>query len=91
MTGCIIIDVICGSIATLIGAIFTRKLRDKGILALLPPIVSNMVIVPFVLKFAYGFPGSVLWFMVTIGAGEVLSCGVLGYLLLVALKKKRII
>ncbi len=89
LTGCIIIDVVCGSIATLIGAVFTRKFRDKGVLALLPPIVSNTVIVPFVLKFAYGFQGSALWFMATVGAGEVLSCGVLGYLLLVALKKHK--
>ena len=86
-TGCVLIDVIFGSIATLIGAIGTRLLRSKPYLAVLPPILSNAVIVPFVLKYAYGL-GDAWWFMAcTVGAGEVISCGVLGLLLYFSLKK----
>lgn len=81
LTGCIFIDIIFGSIATLIGAIFTRMLRKYKLLPLLPPILSNTIIVPFILKFAYCFEGSYLWFVFSIFAGEFLSCGVLGYLL----------
>ena len=89
LTGCIAVDVVCGSIATLIGAVFTRLLRKNRIAALLPPIASNTLIVPFVLKYAYGFEGSVLYFMATVGAGELLSCGVLGYLLAMAIEKQK--
>ena len=52
LTGGIPVDVVCGSIATLIGAFFTYQLRNKNrFLAPLPPIIANTVIVPFVLRY----------------------------------------
>ena len=57
--------------------------------AALPPIVSNAVIIPLVLKYAYHMEDAV-WFMVlTVGAGEVLAVGVLGGVLLRVLKRYR--
>ncbi|MBE7031624.1 MAG: QueT transporter family protein [Ruminococcaceae bacterium] len=88
LTGSIFIDVIFGSIATLIGAIGTRLLRQHKLLCLTPPILSNTLIIPFVLAFAYKFEGSIFYFMLTVGLGELLSCGVLGYFLAAALKKR---
>lgn len=85
--GGILIDVIFGSIATLIGAFFTYKLRKHPIYALIPPILSNAIIIPPILRFAYGIEGSIWYFAFTVGIGELLSCGVLGYLLYLALKK----
>ncbi len=86
LTGCALPDIIFGSLATLIGAIFTRKLRKFKWLAPMPPIVANAVIVPFVLYFAYGIRP--LWFsFITVTIGEVISCGVLGMLLLFSLQK----
>lgn len=86
MTGCALPDIIFGSLATLIGAIFTRKLRRYKWLAPIPPILSNAVIVPFVLLYAYGIKP--LWFsFVTVTAGEIISCGVLGMILLFSLQK----
>ena len=87
IVGGILIDVIFGSIATLIGAFFTYKLRKYPFYALIPPILSNAIIIPPILKFAYGFEGSVWYFVLTVGIGEFLSCGVLGYFLYLALKK----
>lgn len=87
LVGGILIDVIFGSIATLIGAFFTYKLRKHPIYALIPPILSNAVIIPPILKFAYGFEGSIWFFVLTVGVGELLSCGVVGYLLYLVLKK----
>jgi len=37
----------------------------------------------------YRFNGSVLYFMLTVGIGEILSCGLLGMLLLITLKEYR--
>ena len=90
LTGCAVWDVIFGSIATLLGAIFTYLLRKKNkFLAPIPPILANTIIVPFVLKFIYGFNGALPYFFLTVFIGEVLSCGVLGMLLLIALEKNR--
>lgn len=86
LTGCALPDIIFGSIATLIGAVLTRALRKNKWLAPIPPIVSNAIIVPFVLLYAYGIKP--LWLsFITVTIGEIISCGVLGMLLLFALKK----
>jgi len=84
--GAILPDIVLGSIATLIGASFTYKLRGKSpFLAPLPPILANMVIVPFVLRFGYGVPLPIPFMMLTVGAGEIVSCGILGLTLYYAL------
>ncbi|MBO4338040.1 MAG: QueT transporter family protein [Lachnospiraceae bacterium] len=82
LTGCALWDIIFGSIATLIGAAGTYLLRKRNpILATIPPIVSNMVIVPFVLRYVYSAPGSIAFFMFTVGIGELISCMFLGLIL----------
>jgi uncharacterized membrane protein len=80
-------DIVFGSLATLIGAYGTWKLRTKKWAACLPPIISNALIVPFVLRFAYGSTDLIPWMMVTVGAGEVLAVGVCGNILRKALER----
>lgn len=81
-------DIIFGSLATLIGAALTYMLRHhKKYIAILPPILSNVVIVPFILRFAYGVLLPIPFMMLTVGIGEALSCGVLGLLLYSVLSK----
>jgi len=88
ITGCIAWDIVIGPIATLIGALGTFALRKKHpVLATLPPIISNTLIVPFILSYAYKFDGSVFYFMATVCIGEVISCGFFGYGLYLLLKK----
>jgi len=81
--GAILPDIIFGSIATLIGAVFTRS----KYLAPLPPVVANTIIVPFVLKYAYAVPLPIPFMMLTVGVGEVISAGVIGLILYEALYK----
>lgn len=78
-------DVIFGSLATLIGCIGTYALREHRILCSLPPVISNALIIPFVLKFAYGLPDMIPYMMLTVGAGEVITCVIFGEILLNAL------
>ena len=86
--GSILPDIIWGSFATLIGAVFTYLLRKQSrYLAILPPIYSNTVIVPLVLRYAYGILLPIPLMMLTVGIGEVISCGVLGIVIHSALKK----
>ena len=85
--GSIPVDIIFGSIATLIGAVFTYKLRGNKWLAPVPPILANMIIVPFVLYYGYGVNLPIPLMMLTVGAGEIISCGVFGMIILTALSK----
>ena len=86
--GAILPDIIFGSLATLLGAVFTYRLRNKNkFLAPLPPIAANTVIVPFVLRFGYGVALPIPLMMLTVGIGELASCGVLGMVLYYALNK----
>ena len=82
-------DIIFGTLATLIGALGSRALRKQRLLVSVPPIVSNMIIIPFVLRYAFHLPGSLPYFVFTIGLGEMLSCFVLGQFLILALKPVR--
>ncbi len=110
LTGGMPLDVVFGSLATLLGALGTwflcgrrKAVMDTSksqstttstaqskvhkILAPVPPIISNTLIVPFVLAYVYQFEGSIPYFMLTVGAGEVISCGILGLILLNILQK----
>ncbi len=108
LTGCLPLDTVFGSLATLIGALGTYaigRISRKAIgaarsalepqkksavykfLVPLPPIISNTLIVPFVLAYVYQFEGSIPYFMLTVGTGEVISCGVLGLILLFSLDR----
>ena len=92
LTGCALPDIVFGSAATLIGALGTWKLGKhfpgKRLPAPIPPILANTVIVPFVLRYAYGIRPLWLSFL-TVGAGEVISCGILGLLLACMLNRYR--
>lgn len=85
LTGCALYDILFGSLATVIGAVGTYLLRKRKWLAPLPPILANTLILPFILSYVYEFPGGVPYFMLTVGVGELISCGLLGMLLLFAL------
>lgn len=87
ITGCMPLDVVFGSLATLLGAIGTYLLRKYKWAAVVPPIAANTLIVPFVLSYVYQFEGSIPYFMLTVGAGEIISCGVLGLILYRMLEK----
>lgn len=92
MTGALVWDVLFGSIATLIGAIGTYLLRKHKVLMLLPPVLANVIIVPFVLRYGYGFTWmfhdvewSIPYFAFTVGVGEIISVCILGSVLLNAI------
>ena len=83
LAGAMTMDVIFGSLATLIGAVGSYALRRNRFLVLLPPIISNAVIVPWVLRYAYGSTDLIPVAMVT------LAVGVLGSILIHGLERYR--
>ena len=76
ITGCSILDVVFGSLGTLVAAFATYLLKSKRYLASIPPVIVNMIIVPLLLKFAYGLNESVWYLVLTVGIGEFISAGV---------------
>lgn len=85
VTGSSVFDIVFGTLATLLGALGTYALRRHRFLCSIPPVVSNAIIIPPVLTYAYHIPGGIPFQMLTVGAGEVICCIVFGQLLLSAL------
>ncbi len=89
VTGCAVWDIIFGTLATLIGVLGSYLMRRVkfSALATIPTILSNMLIIPFVLRYVYGEVGSLWFFALTVGIGEIVCAGILGTVLAVTLKK----
>ena len=84
-------DVVFGAVATLIGAIGTRLLRKNRWMAPLCPVVSNMVIVPFILIYAYHVQDAYFYLLFTVGVGELVCAYILGQVLYTVLQKRNIL
>ena len=89
MSGCLPLDVVFGSLATLLGACGSFLLRKWKWAVPVPPILSNVLIVPLILTYVYHIPGGIPYFMVTVGIGQIISCGVLGMIIYNILAKYR--
>lgn len=91
--GCFIANLICstwqdwvfGTLATLIAAILTRKLRKNVYLAAAMPVLANALIIGPMLYWMYG--GSWLLNILTVGVGEAIACFLLGIPLIKSLEK----
>lgn len=87
LTGACLLDIMLGSLASLIGAFGAYLLRKHKWLVPVPTILANTIIVPIVLILGYGI-ADVWWYLaLTVSIGEILSCGILGMLLLFSLQK----
>ena len=83
--GGVMLDVILGSIATLIGAIGGWMLKGNRWLVPIPAIVANAILIPIVLKYGYGLDFPFILEMGYIALGEIGGCYILGELLASAL------
>lgn len=86
LTGCIIFDIIFGSLATLIGALGARilaKILPKKLmwLSTLPTVLANTFIVPLVIIYAYGGTEAYLFLAFTVFVGELVTAGIVGSIL----------
>lgn len=91
--GCFLANLICstwqdwvfGTLATLLAALLTRRLRKNIFLAALMPVIMNGLIVGIVLYVMFG--GSWLLNILTVAGGEAVACYVLGLPLIRVLEK----
>ena len=78
--GAIVWDVVFGSLATLIGAVFGYMLRKNRWLVPIPAVAANTVIVPLVLRYGYGVDIPLYLLALYIAVGEIVGCYILGEL-----------
>jgi uncharacterized membrane protein len=79
------LDVAVGSLATLLAAFLTWRLKDRPVLAALPPVLVNAVAIGWLLAWAYNLP---FWLTVLeVGAGQLGACYVLGLPLYYTLRR----
>ena len=90
LCGGTIYDIIFGTLATIIGCMTAYAIRKVPYLASLPTIISNAIIIPCVLIVS-GIGGWEMfpYFVLTVGLGEIISCGVLGTLIILYMEKHR--
>ena len=84
--GCQTYDVIFGSLATLAGAIGTYILRKHKFMAPVPPILINMITIPLLFTYVYRYEDSFWYYVIAIGIGQLIACGVLGIALMLGLE-----
>ena len=95
LSGGVILDAVFGGLATLLGAVgaylLGRVLHKnnlvKGVVLSLPNLVANTLIVPWVLYLVYQAEGTVPYFMLTVGAGELIAGTILGAALFIPLAR----
>ena len=75
-------DVVLGSIATLLAAVCTRLLRQNRMLAAAMPVLFNGMIVGAVVHYVYSPVVPLPLCMLSVAAGEIIPCMVLGPMLL---------
>ena len=88
-------DLIFGSLATLLAGLLTARGKNKW-LAPLPPVLCNGLIIGAMIAFqetglSSAFPAAFAFNAVTVAAGEALACYVLGMILLEVLTRARIL
>ena len=85
--GCTIFDIVFGTLATLLAALCTRKLRDHFWLAALMPVLFNGVIVGAVVHYCYAPIFPLPLSMLSVAAGEAVACLIVGPLLIRVMKR----
>lgn len=85
------LDIVLGSLATLLAALWTRRMPNKW-LAPLPPVICNGVIIGAMIAwyeagFSDAFLGLFAYNAATVAIGEAIACYVLGLLLLQVLPR----
>lgn len=86
-----IVDIVFGSLATLLAAVWTSSLKNKY-LAPLPPVIMNALVLGVMFSwyevgFTSAFPAAFVYNAATVAVGEALACYVLGLILIAALPK----
>ncbi len=81
------LDIIFGTLATLLAALFTRAFKKNTFLALFSPVFFNALMVGSMIYYIAPNEGALLFNILTVGIGEMVVCFLIGYPLMRLLKK----
>ena len=91
ITGANILDVVFGTLATLLGVYGGYLIREKKWLITLPTILANTIIIPLVIVYGFGVTDVALPLVaLSVCIGEIISAGIFGMGLLAILKKRNL-
>ena len=76
--GCSVFDIVFGTLATLLAALCTRLLRKRRMLAAAMPVIFNGLIVGAVVHYVYSPVIPLPLCMLSVAAGEIIPCLILG-------------
>lgn len=79
-----LLDIVFGSLATLLAAFLSYKMPKKYLVPF-PPVIVNAIVIGFVLFFAANLPLFIT--MAWVGLGQLIACYGIGYPLMVLLEK----
>ncbi len=82
------LDIVFGSLATLLSAYLVSKIENKYLVPL-PPIIINAYIVGFMLHYVLALTHPLYMTVLLVGIGQVIACYGLGLPLLLFLEKRR--
>ena len=85
--GCSIFDILFGTLATLLAGCLTRFFRNKFALAAAMPVLLNGLIVGAVVHYVYAPVVPLPLCMLSVAAGEIIPCYVLGPMALHVLRR----
>ena len=77
-----LLDIIFGTLATAIGAFGTHFLKNHMLLCTFPPVISNALIIPLVLRYGYGISQFYPYLVLTVGIGQIIMCVLAGGVIL---------
>lgn len=89
----LILDIVFGSLATLVAAFLTRLLKKHPVIASLPPVIVNALIVPWIVTLSVsqigspGFGAAWLYSFLSVILGQAVSCCGIGIPLILFLQK----
>jgi len=84
-----VVDLVCGSLASLVAAWTSYKLRKRQLLVPAPPVIINGVVIGAMIYYVYGVPAPLIVCMGWVAAGQVAACYLLGYPFLCYMKKHK--
>lgn len=88
ITGANLLDVVFGTLATLLGALGGYALRRHKYLIPLPTVAANTVIIPLVIRYGFGVTDTAIPLVaLSVLVGEIISAYVVGIALLIALER----
>ncbi len=87
ISGSMPLDILFGSLATLIGAVGAYLLRRYKWLCPLPTVLANAIVIPLMLQYVYHFTGAYWYFLLTVIVGETVCAYILGVMLYGLLNK----